>query len=313
MLLAFTMLTGYSTTAYAEAGATPNTSTGTIPHYATGEQVRADKYKFVESKVLEQPKQLQDVMEGTRVKRSAPAINNGTEGQFISLPDAMYYMSSAAYSDYKKGRKVAGWTLVEDTYTDVKTSFTAQLYRKQAENGLYSYTFAFRGTADKMDIVVDLRTVVLNNAKLQLEEAEKYVTKKLAEYGPTIKEVKYTGHSLGGYIASWIAAQAQDGAIQNGKNKPFSALTFNAPGLSQNVIPLWYPSKDFKFEVAAKIARDKWYNYDKVINNYQMKWDPVAIFGDNLGVVTIFNAKDTYANPFEYHKLKRFSEIDLGA
>jgi hypothetical protein len=308
------MLTSYSTTAYAEVGATQNTT----KHYTTGEEVRADKYKFVESKVLDKPKDVKEVTEvpgvqqapNTKQKRAVQQVPAVTPE---SVPNSMYYMSSAAYANLKTTdvSTVAQWELVEDTYTDPTTSFTVQLYRNKLDQG--SYTFAFRGTADQMDYLVDLRTVVLNNAKLQLTEAEKYVTQKIAQYGPTMKDIKFTGHSLGGYIASWVAAQLQDGAILNSEKKPFSALTFNAPGLSANVIPLWYPSKDFKFEVATKIARDKLSRYDKVINNYQIKWDPVALFGDNLGIVTIFTAKDTYTNPFSYHKLKRFSEIDLGA
>lgn len=307
---------GYSTTAYANTEVTPKTNEGVETHYATGEEVRANKYFQMETEVLEQPKELHDVLEkpGAPKADSAPASGEmKADVQPMPTPNVMYYMSSAAYSDHAVGQEIGGWKLIEDTYTDFATSFSGQIYRKPAENGLFSYAFAFRGTAEKMDYVVDLRTVMLNNAKLQLTSAEKYVEERLAKYGPTMKDVKYTGHSLGGYIASWIASQAQDGVLPNGKMKPFSALTFNAPGLSPNVIPIWYPSKDFKFEVASKIVRDKLYRYDKVIHNYHIKWDPVAIFGDNLGIVKIFNAKDTYTNPFNYHKLVRFSEIDLGA
>ncbi len=136
-------------------------------------------------------------------------------------------MSRHVYGGLSDDKLLGGWapsTTVEDVeYENEGTGFKSKLYERTKDDGTVEYTYATAGTdgLSKKD---------WKNNKDQLKgESEQYdqsianakdISDKLGD-----SELTFTGHSLGGGLAS-------ANALATGKN----ALTFNAAGLSKETI-----------------------------------------------------------------------------
>lgn len=230
----------------------------------------------------------------------------GMTSASASMGTTMQKMSSYAYKDTKKdisstwkyykrykGVTAGGLTTVPMQY---------KVYRKKVSKSSkkYYYAVAYAGTKDSLDYVTDMSEIKTGIKGAQVTVAELKLEELLKKDKNKIEKLYLTGHSLGGYIAAFLASDIIDdssglGIIPKSKVK---AYTFNAPGISLSVFPT--PSK-------LKIARDKLGKYDNYILNYYIKTDPVSSFGDNLGKRKGFkNPTNNFA-----HKLENFTKVKL--
>jgi hypothetical protein len=243
----------------------------------------------------------------------------GTWNQkMLLMSEAAYDDTLKSYRDYVYGNATSyldidEWLLYE-TYSDSLTSLQVSVFRTKYidEWSLkYDYTFAFKGTEDKLDFFVqDPLQVLLNENDLQIESAENYVKGFLNRERNNVGFVSFTGHSLGGYLANWMSSEVVDGNL----DVPDSggSTTFNAVGLS--------PSTSFSSDLSelahfAKVLskiennEDGKYNYSCI--NLRINKDPVSASFRPIGSVISYNAAGSSLNPFYYHELERFKEIDL--
>ncbi|MGN7895090.1 hypothetical protein ACTJJY_23815 [Bacillus sp. 22475] len=227
-----------------------------------------------------------------------------TETSFVNQ---LAYMSKRAYDTPSKDSFIEGGWQVYDTYS-ASNSLDVVVYRKKYiedyDRGFYGYTFAFRGSQETLDFVIDVAQVAGNVGGLQAQSAVDYVKKIIDKDRPKMHHVYFTGHSLGGYLAQWVQSEMIDGTIISG---PSYTMTFNAPGISTgiNFLDPSYTAKAYK-----KIAKDKVSAYDGFIDNYRIENDKVSLWGDTLGKLYTYSAKGS-GNPLYYHGINRFLELGL--
>ena len=231
----------------------------------------------------------------------------GATSASASMGSTMQKMSSYAYKDTKKninsswkfyksydGFKFLGVTTVPMQY---------KVYRKKVskKSKQYYYAVAYAGSKDAMDYAsadyVEIRTGLKGT---QVYLAENKLKSLLKSDKSKIKKLYLTGHSLGGYLAAFLASDIIDdsaglGLIPKSKVK---AYTFNAPGISKSIFPS---------QSKLKILRDKQEKYDNYILNYYIKKDVFSAFGDNLGKRKGFK-NPTKDNP---HRLSNFTKVKL--
>ncbi|KQU24233.1 hypothetical protein ASG65_18330 [Bacillus sp. Leaf13] len=244
-----------------------------------------------------------------------------TKAASVSIQSQMLTLAENAYKDQKVKTKVGNkWVLYKNSNQKV-SGFNAKIYKRTVSKGKYEYCIAFRGTKEKLDVVTDLTNVMDGIKGLQTKKAISITKDLIKKEKGNMKKLYFTGHSLGGFLASWVQSEVIDGDIK----VPVSskAYVFNAPGISTlNIlaIPLMstiskVPNPFLKIfntkELTVKMSKDKLKKYDKSIYNYLIKYDPVSLTGDNLGTVVWKKSKKSYKNPFKYHSLVRFHEIKL--
>lgn len=236
--------------------------------------------------------------------------NNYGITPFISEPSLerqLLNMADQAYYDVPTwGVTLPGsWTFYKQ-YTDPSTSFTVQVYRQpyceDVCTNKYAYAFAFRGSQEPLDYLVDASQVVGNIGGLQVQDAVNYVKNIINSDKTSIHHIFFTGHSLGGYLAAWVQSDMVDGYLPMGDSY---TITFNAPGLSANFAPNLQSVK-----VANKMIADKTGAYDGYIQNYRINKDLVSFFGDDLGMVYAYDAIGS-GGLLYYHGIDRFKELGL--
>jgi hypothetical protein len=122
------------------------------------------------------------------------------------------------------------------------------------------YVVSFRGTNDPDDYLGPDKSILLKKINdTQIKHAEKLI-RKITNFHSGRKDIIFTGHSLGGYIAAYLGAKYK-----------IKTVTFNAPGFS--------PKSDF------------YKNYSKngkYITNYIMKSDIIGNWGNHIGKEVYF-------------------------
>lgn len=218
-----------------------------------------------------------------------------------SIQEDMRDLSSQAYNT--NTNSFGSWAYYS-SYTD-KSSLQFKVFRKlvsgNAKDKKYDYVFAYRGTQEKLDYVVDFFEVVGGLKGIQTHNAVSETKKIIKKENKNINKVYFTGHSLGGYLAAWVESDVVEGKFSDlPKNKSMS-YTFNAPGLSLN-FSLY---NALNISAKAKIINDKLNKYDAYIKNYYIKNDLISLHGDNLGATKGFN------NPTKKwsHRLANFDSI----
>lgn len=213
-----------------------------------------------------------------------------------SIQEDMRGLSSQAYNT--NTNSFGSWTYYS-SYTD-KSSLQFKVFRKlvsgNAKDEKYDYVFAYRGTQEKLDYVVDVLEVVGGLEGIQTHNAVSETKKIIKKENKNINKVYFTGHSLGGYLAAWVESDVVEDKFSDlPKNKSMS-YTFNAPGL-------WPGGLNISSQ--AKIINDKFQKYDEYIKNYYIKNDGISLFGKHLGATKGFN------NPTKNweHKLANFDSI----
>lgn len=155
-----------------------------------------------------------------------------------------------------------------------KTNFYGAIYREGTSNR-YVVAFAGTDTSDSGDWLSDGQIGVGKyGGPVQIQQAEALV-KKL----PKNAQVVFTGHSLGGYIASTMALKTGNPAI-----------TFNAPGYVSFAMFGTLFSKNKKYIV-----------------NHEILKDPVSTFGYRPGKENFYGTlKDKGRFGSNYHTIKNF-------
>ncbi len=247
------------------------------------------------------------------------SVTPSTKAASVSIQSQMLTLAELSYKNQKVGTSGGNkWILYKIKNNDLY-GFNAKIYKRLVSKGKYEYCIAFRGTKEKLDGITDLIEVADGIEGLQAKKAISITKELIKNEKGNMKRLYFTGHSLGGFLASWVESEVVDGDIK----VPVSskAYVFNAPGISLlNVLGVSVmqsvnriPNPFLKIfntkELTVKLSKDKFKKYDKYIFNYLIKYDPVSLFGDNLGTVVWKKSKKNYKNPFNYHKLVRFHEI----
>lgn len=176
--------------------------------------------------------------------------------------------------------------LVDDTFTDPTSGFQGMSV-VPVVNGQPDYSevvVAFAGTnpADPEDLGTDGATVIGGQNGDHLFSAEIFASTvnldvKSRHPGATITT---TGHSLGGYLAMWIAAQNH-----------WSSTAFNAPDLWDRLSP-----EEQKW-VREQIAAGKFVDY---VN----EWDPIGNSRGNGSGAAVFVKDYPGRAALDYHNLR---------
>ena len=144
-----------------------------------------------------------------------PIYYNDPDGNCPECPDEVYLPIADHVYDATEGSSVNGWTVVEGgIFENPETGFKGALYQGSGEwEG--QFIFATAGTDDLADVSEDLKQIF--GASKQYKKSVGIASGLKDKYAG----VSFTGHSLGGGLASANALTTE------GK-----AVTFNAAGLS---------------------------------------------------------------------------------
>jgi len=127
-------------------------------------------------------------------------------------------LSASVYDAGGAGNTNANWIRVNPS--SLADGFYAATFQNTATGEV---VIAYRGTNGPFDAVADVQ-LVAGQVPQQFNEAKAYYDAVVAQYGPA--NVSVTGHSLGGAMASFVAASV---------GGTTTATAFNAPGIA-NVV-----------------------------------------------------------------------------
>ena len=136
-----------------------------------------------------------------------------------------------------------------------------RVYRKPVGDGRYNFAFAFRGTVNATGWDNNINQVLLNGPG-QIQIAETHVDEIIGDPDNRVRNVYFTGHSLGGYLSQWMQARIVDGHYVRGGGET-EARTFNAPGFSTVGIPTSHVLT-VRYRVNNRLR------YNETIRNYQI-------------------------------------------
>ncbi len=180
-------------------------------------------------------------------------------------------LSDRSYENEANGTTINSYEKIDDTVDNY--GLYASAYENQDNDTL---TIAYRGTDGLKDYTSNVR-IGLGQDPFQLAEAQRFYEemKQYADANDLTLEV--TGHSLGGALATLIAAKNSTDDAQ------VKAYAYNAPG-TQKTISNW--GKDY----AGK-------DYSDHIHNYNATNDPVHKLGTQPGSVENVNVSSFYGVP----------------
>ena len=181
----------------------------------------------------------------------------------------------------------AGWKVIaatDDGAHRALDGFSARVYERTDTSGQPRYAIAFRGTDGFADINDILANVDIFRRRLpgQYEQAREFVQDICNEKGIDPSDMAFTGHSLGGYLAS--AA----GLSFDSKN----IWTFNAPAPSAGT---WQKIEGIENNGASPAPGHGWVNI-------RSSGDLVGKWGNYSGATTI--EVDTVGNPHMLDSLR---------
>jgi hypothetical protein len=197
------------------------------------------------------------------------------------------------------------------------------VYRKRVSGtNQYDYTFAFRGTVGSLSDPGwqnNITQVWANNSRGQIQSAERLVDGVIRSNLGRVRNVYFTGHSLGGYLSQWMQARIHDGNGPTGVSgrNGTQATTFNAPGFARSLednrpgysTPLTAHQREVNRKIANRANYNRITNYQITRQNGNAVIDPVAIQGLNLGTTAHARSVNSYKNVFHYHALSEFFDI----
>ena len=144
-----------------------------------------------------------------------PILLVDPDGRCLDCPDEVYVpLADLAYDGVVGDVTSNGWEIIRVDENE-ETGYRGVLYQGTF-NGKTEYIYAMAGTQDIVDAVEDIWQLI----GLSEQYVESYYYARLTRM--YYEGVSFTGHSLGGGLASAAAL-----SVENGK-----AVTFNAAGLS---------------------------------------------------------------------------------
>ena len=194
---------------------------------------------------------------------ASPQIVPLLHKEMARLAYDVYNPMPGGYGDWRP--VLGGISLLGLNTTDfISTSgFHAQLYVNQRNN---SYALSFEGTSDFADVLTDAGQVLLDAREAQYSEAIKLARKVKAAI-PASSSLMFTGHSLGGGLASAAASAVR-----------VPAVTFNPSGL--NILTLMSVTGDYHFhdDITAYIVNGE------VLNGVQNLFGLPGAYGARVGL-----------------------------
>lgn len=152
-------------------------------------------------------------------------------------------LSAAVYGNHGATGTSSEWIRLQN-YSNSSSGFQAALFENSV-TGARILAFAGTNPVSMADLFTD-RAVLDGETPPQFDQALATYRNVIEQYGSA--NLTLTGHSLGGGLASYVAAMSS--------NSP-SAVVFNSLGISKLVSPGDYPN----------------------VANYNSSWDPVTLFG----------------------------------
>jgi Protein of unknown function (DUF2974) len=208
----------------------------------------------------------------------------------------------------KKGDTVEEWEVI-DTHNMEGRGFSAVLWKDEVdtptekdESSADPYVITFRGTNDWEDAVTDITSVVMGLTDKQVRSAINFVRKHDSK---NMRTLVITGHSLGGYLAQFVAASCFDGEMgKRGCNsQPGYTTTFNAPGFTS---AKWPFKTAHSKAIDVKLENNKRGRYNEYIENHNVIGDLVSLSGTRLGISRGYSPISGTNNPVDWHHLNEF-------
>ncbi|MFD4707947.1 DNRLRE domain-containing protein [Gottfriedia sp. NPDC058432] len=225
---------------------------------------------------------------------------SGWQKIVYSIEKQMLLFSDDAYRKYKPNKTLNnGWveTVRPNGYKGAD-GFFASIYRKKLSNGKYDYVIAYRGTQSNKwpDVKADEYEVIEGHRGSQSNQAVSLAKNEIKKDKKSINKIYFTGHSLGGYLASFVESEVVDGDLSAPTHK---AYTYNAPGFSAS-------GDD---ENVQKLKRNKKGKYKKYIINYRLDGDPVSfLMPYTLGTKITIKPTKKFKDKMKYHYRETFKE-----
>lgn len=208
----------------------------------------------------------------------------------------MYLLADDAYTKYEVDKWVNGWTEVSLSRYEYKSffGFNARVYTKPQNNGKFDFVISYRGSEELSDWATDAYEIGGGRKGPQVNQAIALAKNIIKKNPKSINKIYFTGHSLGGYLASFVESEIVDGDLH--VSVPHSSYTFNAPGVA-----IKSPDSG-NYETYNKVQKDNKGGYNRYITNYRILGDPISALNHKLGKLYELKSKKSYFNPFNYHK-----------
>lgn len=242
-----------------------------------------------------------------------PEQNVEAKSKNGSLAFQMKEMASASYKKTSENT-VRGWKFYKKA--SFVNSLQYKIFRKK-KGKKYDYTIAVAGTSGFIDGFTDFNIIVNNHYVGQIKTLEKEVNSFIKKNKSKINKLYVTGHSLGGFLASYVVSDVVQGVRVKGISKSkVKAYTFNAPGFKKDYIKMVrlpnsfniWKKKWVKEPISAKkLKNNKKKHFHKYIINYRIIGDVFSTYNTSLGKIEKVNSGKKKRNIKEYHQLKRFN------
>lgn len=225
----------------------------------------------------------------------------------------MKELSRVSY-DQKIEKEISGWDYYKQS-PKYSNSLKYKIYRK-AKGKKFDYTIAINGTKNPKDFWADYELVLLSKYKSQIKQLEKDIISLYKKDKTKINNLYITGHSLGGFLTSYVVSDIVQGLrITNIPKSKVKGYTFNAPGFWKgkretikippfgNTHTMFVPNE---INIKKIEHKNKFNNY---IINYYIEGDLVSKFGTRLGSSKKIKVKKM--NLYEKHLIKSFTSQNL--
>lgn len=227
-----------------------------------------------------------------------------------SLAFEMKEMAKQSYNMNPKNSK--SWMFYKKK--ELKDSLQYKIFRKKVGKK-YDYAFAISGTKGLEDISVDYQVIIANRYNTQIVSLEKEVNNFYKKEKNNINKLYFTGHSLGGFLASYVVSDiVQNERVKGIPKSKVKAYTFNSPGFSTKTVKYKY-EKGASYPTAMKvndsigtkkIKNNKKKLYNSYIINYKINSDVIASYNTSLGEIVKIKTKN-----LRKHKLHNFTNKNI--
>ena len=213
-------------------------------------------------------------------------------------------LSAAAYESGGAGNTNVNWIRLGNA-PPASPGFSASVYEKRTVNAagetVTEIVIAYRGTDGPFDAVADIQLVAGGQPPQQFLDAKAYYNDIKSLYPNS--SISVTGHSLGGAMASFVAA---DPLVTT------TATAFNAPGIANLVPQGLYPNVtnyNTVFDPASNLPLNQigsvWTVPVHTVNQLPLFFSPFSIFIQGLefllkqhSIASLVNADFTAAQRF---------------
>lgn len=195
-----------------------------------------------------------------------------------------------------------------------KDSLQYKIFRKKVGKK-FDYTIAISGTDGLGDLSVDYQIIIANRYNTQIDTLEKEVNAFYKKEHKKINKLYFTGHSLGGFLATYVVSDiVEKTRITKIPKSKVKAYTYNAPGFNSTTVIYKY-LKGNPYPTAVKVSspistkkikNEKKGLYNNYIINYKIVGDSIAFYQKSLGKVIKVKTKTR-----NKHSLSNFNKYNI--